>query len=90
MSRASEAKTENNAIAKSARNAIAKSSLDISELNIACSGGTVELWGKLRAPRGHTGSVNMKKEFEHLQNMILAVRGVRDVQGKRVVLLDAT
>ena len=80
-------KLENNAIAKSARNAIAKSILDISELNIAFHGGTIELWGKVRPPRGH-GELNMKKEFENLKNMILAVRGVRDVQAQRVILLD--
>ena len=54
-------KTENHAIAKAARNAIAKSSLDISELNIACNGGSIELWGKVRPPRGATGTINMKK-----------------------------
>ena len=88
MSKAGDAKTANHAIAKAARNAVAKSSLDISELNIACNGSTIELWGKVRAPRGHTGSVNMKKEFEHLQNIILAVRGVRDVEGRRVILVE--
>lgn len=89
MSRAAEAKAENHAIARAARNAIAKSSLDISELNIACSGGTIELWGKLRPPRGHTGAVNMKKEFEHLQTLVQSVRGVRDVDARRVILLDS-
>ena len=81
-------KQENNAIAKSARNAIAKSMLDISELNIAFHGGTIELWGKVRPPRGHTGEVSMKKEFENLKNMILAVRGVRDIQSQRVIILE--
>ena len=80
-------KQENNAIAKSARNAIAKSILDISELNIAFSGGTIELYGKVRPPRGHSGEISMKKEFEHLQNMILGVRGVREVNARRVILL---
>lgn len=81
-------KQENNAIAKSARNAIAKSILDISELNISFSGSTIELYGKVRPPRGHSGELSMKKEFEHLKDMILAVRGVRDVQAQRVVILD--
>jgi hypothetical protein len=84
-----EAKVENHATAKSARNAIAKSILDISELNIACNNGSIELWGKLRPPRGHTGVVNMRKEFENLKNLILSVRGVRDVQSGRVILLDS-
>jgi hypothetical protein len=81
-------KTENHAIAKAARNAIAKSSLDISELNIACNGGSIELWGKVRPPRGATGVLNMKKEFENVRNMILSVRGVRDVESRRVIILE--
>ncbi len=81
-------KLENNAIAKSARNAIAKSSLDISELNIAFTGGTIELYGKVRPPRGTTGAINLKKEMENLKSMILNVRGVRDVQATRVILID--
>ena len=81
-------KQENNAIAKAARNAIAKSVLDISELNIAFHGGTIELYGKLRPPRGHTGELSMKKEVEHLKQMIMAVRGVRDITATRVVVLE--
>lgn len=81
-------KQENNAIAKAARNAIAKSILDISELNISFHGGTIELYGKVRPPRGHSGELSMKKEFEHLKNMILAVRGVRDITSTRVIVLE--
>ena len=80
-------KLENNAIAKSARNAIAKSMLDISELNIAFSGSTIELYGKVRPPRGANGIINMKKEMDHLKDMILSVRGVRDVQSNRVIVI---
>ena len=80
-------KLENNAIAKSARNAIAKSMLDISELNIAFTGGTIELYGKVRPPRGSNGIINMKKEMDHLKDMILSVRGVRDVQSNRVIVI---
>ena len=80
-------KLENNAIAKSARNAIAKSILDISELNIAFMGGTIELYGKVRPPRGMNGVINMKKEMEHLKSMVLSVRGVREVQSNRVIVI---
>lgn len=80
-------KLENNAIAKSARNAIAKSMLDISELNIAFSGSTIELYGKVRPPRGSNGIINMKKEMDHLKEMILNVRGVREVQANRVIVV---
>lgn len=88
MSRKVNTKQENTAIARSARNAIAKSVLDISELNISFYGGTIELYGKVRAPRGQSGAINVKKEFENLQNMILGVRGVRDVQAQRVMIFD--
>ena len=83
-----QAKMENHATARSARNAIAKSLLDISELNIACQGGSIELWGKVRPPRGHTGVINMRKEFDNLKTMIASVRGVREVQANRVILLE--
>lgn len=81
-------KQENNAIAKAARNAIAKSILDISELNIAFNGGTIELYGKLRPPRGHSGEISMKKEVEHLKSMIMAGRGVRDINTTRLIIFD--
>jgi hypothetical protein len=83
-----QAKLDNHATARSARNAIAKSLLDISELNIACQGGAIELWGKVRPPRGHNGVINMRKEFDNLQTMITNVRGVREIQANRVVLLE--
>lgn len=79
-------KQENTALARSARHAIAKSVLDISELNIACSGGSIELYGRVRPPRGYTGTINMKKEMEQLESMILAVRGVREVNMRRVIV----
>jgi hypothetical protein len=87
MSKAGDAKTANHAIAKTARNVIAKSIVDISELNIACSGGTVELYGKLRPPRSHPGAINMKQELEHIKDMVLSVRGVREVNSNRVIVI---
>lgn len=89
MSKAADAKVQNHATAKAARNAIAKSILDISELNIACNGGTVELFGRIRPPRGHTGTLNMKKELEHVRDLVFAVRGVREVNTQRVILAES-
>jgi hypothetical protein len=88
MSKAAQSKIENHAIAKACRNTIAKSSLDISELNIACSGSTVEIWGRVRPPRGAGGTLNMKKELEHIKELLLTVRGVREVNSQRVVLAE--
>ncbi len=82
------AKQENSALAKAARSAIAKSVLDISELQISCSGGDIELFGKVRAPRDFKGGAGVRKEFESLKNMIRSVRGVREVYGDRVTVFE--
>ena len=81
-------KDEDKAIAKAARGAIARSVLDISELNINCSGGFVDLSGKVRVPRGHTGNLNMKKEFETLITLVRNVRGVKDCSGVSVTKIE--
>ena len=81
-------KDEDKAIAKAARGAIARSVLDISELNINCTGGFVDLSGKVRVPRGHTGNLNMKKEFETLITLVRNVRGVKDCSGVSVTKIE--
>ncbi len=77
-------KAENTALARTARQTIAKSPLDISELSIACNGGDIELYGKIKMPRNSTSDVDVRKEFEKIKTMIRAIRGVRDVRGERV------
>ncbi len=83
-------KDEDRAIAKNARGAMARSSLDISELNIVCVGGFIDLQGKVRAPRGSAGTVSVKREFEQIKVLVRSVRGVKDVRGDRVQLIEAT
>lgn len=83
-------KDDDRAIAKTARGAMARSSLDISELNIVCVGGFVDLQGKVRAPRGSAGTVSVKREFEQIKVLVRSVRGVKDVRGDRVQLIEAT
>ena len=82
-------KDEDRAIAKTARSAMARSALDISELNIVCIGGYIELQGKVRAPRGGAGTISVKKEFDTLMVLVRSVRGVKDCRGERVQLIDA-
>jgi len=79
---------EDKMIAMSARRAVAKSSLDINQLNIACSKGVIELTGLVKAPRGFAGEYSVRKEFQALKATLQAVRGVRDVFGDRVRILD--
>ncbi len=81
-------KEEDRYTAKTARAAAARTSLDITELNITCMNGTIELMGKVRAPRGSSGNINVRKEFQTLITVVRAVRGVRDVQSSRVAIYD--
>ncbi len=81
-------KDEDRYIAKTARAAAARINLDISELQITCGNGNIDMIGKIRAPRGATGSVSVRKEFQSMLNVIRNVRGVRDVQSSRVILFD--
>lgn len=82
-------KDEDRALAKTCRAAMARTALDISELNILCIGGYIELQGKVRAPRGGAGTLNVKKEFEQLIVIARSVRGVKDCRGDRVQLIEA-
>ena len=81
-------KAEDKMVSKLARNAMARSVLDISELNVNCVDGYVELTGKVKAPRGHKGDINFKKEMEALKQHIRAVRGVKDVHDNRVAIVQ--
>lgn len=81
-------KDEDRHIAKTARAAAARINLDISELQITCGNGNIELIGKIRAPRGSSGAISVRKEFQSMINVIRIVRGVRDVQASRVIVFD--
>lgn len=81
-------KDEDRHTAKTARAAAARTGLDITELNVNCMNGTIELQGKVKAPRGSSGTINVRKEFQTLITVVRAVRGVRDVQSSRVAIYD--
>ena len=85
---AGSSRDEDRALAKTARAAIARTGLDITQLNIACRGGIIELDGKVRAPRGGAGSMNVRKEFQIIKTQIHSVRGVREVYGDRVAVIE--
>lgn len=82
-------KDEDRAIAKACRSAMARSPLDISELNVLCTGGYVDLQGKVRTPRGSAGTINLKREFENLKVVVRSVRGVKDCRADRIILIEA-
>ena len=84
----SSTKEEDRHIAKTARAAAARINLDISELHITCGNGYIDMIGKVRAPRGGAGAINVRKEFQSMIAVIRNVRGVRDVQWARVMVFD--
>lgn len=81
-------KMEDRALAKACRTALAKTSLDVTQLEIYCSDGNVELTGRVKVPRNHTGGMDMKKEMQALKNHIRLIRGVREVYDTRVILMS--
>lgn len=81
-------KDEDRHIAKTARSAASRINLDISELQITCGNGYIDMVGKVRAPRGNTGTISVRKEFNSMIAVIRNVRGVRDVQWARVIIFD--
>ncbi len=82
------ASPEDRAIATSARRSLAKCTLDISQLEIHCLNGVLELNGTVRTPRGQTGAYNVRKEFQALQAMLQGARGVRGVIADRVRIFE--
>lgn len=85
---AANSKDEDRYIAKAARAAIVRTPIDISELNISCSGGQILLNGKVKPMRGQQGSVNVRKEFQVIKTQISTVRGVRGVYGDAVAIYE--
>lgn len=81
-------KDEDRAIAKTVRSAINRINLDITEMNVSCRGGYVEFDGKIKGPRGEAGTINVRREFNHMITVARTVRGVKDVQAGRVAIYD--
>jgi hypothetical protein len=76
-------------IAMHARHACARTPLDISEMVVGCNRGCVELYGKVKRPRGVTGHLlDMKKELDILVTMVRSTRGVKDVITSRLQIMD--
>lgn len=82
------ARDDDRALAKTARASIARTPLDISELTVSCTGGFIELSGKVRAPRGGAGNVSVRREFNNLKTILFSVRGVKGVYAERVAVYE--
>jgi hypothetical protein len=79
---------EDKVMAGNARRAIAKTALDISQLQVNCSKGVIDLNGIIKAPRGVSGEFNIRKEFQTLVQTLRTVRGVREVYHDRVRIFE--
>ena len=73
-------------IALHVRHAFAKSPLDITELNVSCHQGCVELNGKVTRPRNYPGAkeLNLSRELETLTPLARTPHGVTSVYADRV------
>jgi hypothetical protein len=80
-------KNEDRALARLCRATFAKTQLDVSQLEVYCTDGNVELVGKVKAPRGLAGVMDLKKEMTALKNHLRGIRGVREVYDTRVSLI---
>jgi hypothetical protein len=79
---------EDKQIASAARRSLAKTQLDITQMNVNCFRGVIELSGTVKAPRSFAGEFNVRKEFQVLITVLRNVRGVKDVFGDRVRIFD--
>ena len=80
---------EDRFIAMHARHACARTPLDISEMVVTCSRGCVELYGKVKRPRGAVGSaLDMRKELTNLTNLVRGTHGVKDVILTRLQVIE--
>jgi osmotically-inducible protein OsmY len=81
-------KQEDAALLRNVKAAMARNPLDISELIVSVNRGTVEMMGKVKAPRGSSGGFQTRKEFQTLQTQVRAVRGVKDVFAPKVGIVE--
>jgi len=82
--------TDDKVLAIHARHAFAKSVLDVSELNVSCHNGCIELTGKVKRPRNYPGgqSLNLRKELESLKQMVRNTHGVKGVYADKITLIE--
>ncbi len=82
--------TDDKVLAMKVRHSFTKSCLDISELNVACHNGCIELTGKVKRPRNYPGGENLKvrKELENLKQMARNTAGVKSLYADKVSVID--
>ncbi|NCO35450.1 MAG: hypothetical protein AUJ92_17705 [Armatimonadetes bacterium CG2_30_59_28] len=61
------------------RRILARKTADMTEMEITCVRGVVQLSGKLKEPRGFRGRLDLKDELESIMDMIRRFPEVRDV-----------
>jgi hypothetical protein len=82
--------TDDKVLAMKVRHSFTKSPLDISEMNVSCHHGCIELTGKVRRPRNYPGGkeLNLRKELEILKQMARNTNGVKSLYADKVNILD--
>jgi len=82
--------TDDKVLAMKVRHAFTKSPLDISEMNVSCHSGCIELTGKVRRPRNYPGgsNLNVRKELEILKQIARNTGGVKSLYADKVQVID--
>jgi hypothetical protein len=82
--------TDDKVLAMKVRHSFTKSLLDISELNVSCHSGCIELTGKVKRPRNHPGgaNLNVRKELENLKQMARNTAGVKSLYADKINIID--
>lgn len=79
---------EDKVIAMNVRRTIVRTTLDISELQIGCIRGVVEMTGRVKPPPNRAGEINVRKEFRTLCDSARSTRGVKEINFDRVQIMD--
>lgn len=82
--------TDDKVLAMRVRQSFTKSPLDITEMNVSCYNGTIELTGKVKRPRNYPGGslLNIRKELEILNQLARNTGGVKSVYSDKVNIID--
>lgn len=82
--------TDDKLLGMKVRHAFTKTMLDISELNVSCHSGCIELTGKVKRPRNHPGGTNfnVRKELEILKQVARNTAGVKSLYADKINIID--
>lgn len=79
---------EDKALALQVRHAMSRTPLDVTQVIVSCTRGTIELVGSVRKPRDFRGELDLKKELLKLKQSAENVRGVVVVYSSQLRIME--